>query len=56
MPIRNEIQGKQQIRMDLLMRLTKHAGHYRKVTENFLEAIKRMFPRNMPTLTTLMTL
>ena len=26
------------------MRLTEYAGHYRKVTENFLEATKRTVP------------
>lgn len=53
MPVRNKIQGKPQARKDFLMRLlTKYAGHSRNVTENFLEATKRMFPTNMPTLTT----
>lgn len=44
MPIRNEIKGKEQIRKGFLMRLTEYAGHYRKVTENFLEATKRTVP------------
>ena len=44
MPIRNEIKEKQQIRKGFLMRLTEYAGHYRKVTENFLEATKRIVP------------
>lgn len=38
------------------MTLTTYAGHYGKLTENFLEATKRMFSANMPTLTTVIRL
>lgn len=40
------MKGKQ-IRKSFLIRLTEYTGHYRKVTENSLEATKRMFPANM---------